>query len=81
MRPVTKLGEDKAAKKKAGIPEDEPLFVLRAQDDLAIPMLHRYKNFALAAECSQEFIDKIDEDINAFAVWRTDNRDRTKKPD
>ena len=81
MRPVTKLGEDKAAKKRADIPVDEPLFILRAQDDLAIPMLHRYKNFALSAECSPEFIADIDGDIEAFAVWREANRGRTKKPD
>lgn len=74
-------GNYKAAKKALGIPADEPIFVIRAQDDLSTAALARYRNFAEGAGCSDEFVDGLDEVVREFEGWRQDHPTLTKKPD
>ncbi len=64
-----------------GIPADEPVFVLRAQDRLSTPILIRYQNMATVGECSDEFIKGIDQAFSNFADWQIENKDKVKTPD
>lgn len=73
-------------KKKLGVPEDEPIFVIRGQDDLALHTLTRYRNTASVIEAgavrpSDEWFANIDAVINEFASFRNDNPDKIKVPD
>jgi hypothetical protein len=72
---------EKAARKAYGIPEDEPIFVLRAQDKLSTRIVARYRNDAATADLPLEFMADLDETVNSFANWQTDNADKVKLPD
>lgn len=60
------------------IPDDEPVFVLRAQDKLALQTLEAYRTMADSAgvDCTS-----IDERIAAFKAFRAEHAERTKYPD
>lgn len=69
-----------------GIPEDEPIFVLRAQDKLSVPTISRYKNHALQIEVtdqrpSDEWFEQMDGVLTEFANWQREHRDLVKVPD
>lgn len=73
-------------KRLLGIPEDEPICVFRAQDDLAMHTLTRYRNTAdsiedASAKPSQWWFDSLDSLIAKFAAFRNANPDRIKVPD
>lgn len=74
-----KDGKYPQAKKALGIPPDEPIFVIRAQDNLARLIIARYKNAAIIAGCDQAFLEDLDVVDHDFEVWQADNK--TKKPD
>jgi hypothetical protein len=60
--------------------DDEPLFLLRGNDLLAKDVLLEYLNLA-EAECSDEFIDKVNEVIATFREYRETHEDDIKLPD
>lgn len=60
---------------------EEPVFILRGQDALALRVLARYKNAAIQAELPDEFLVALDEVTNTFAKFQNANLDRVKKPD
>lgn len=62
-----------------GIPADEPVFILRAQDKLAFPIISRYANMADIAGCKPEFISAVRQVTIEFGEWAETNK--TKKPD
>jgi hypothetical protein len=72
-----------------GIPEDEPIFVLRAQDQLSVPTIQRYSLFAARVEptteqeqpFSQEWQDGLVAVIQAFTEWQQEHGDQVKLPD
>jgi len=68
-----------------GIPEDEPVFILRAQDVLALPTLHRYKNFRIVMAddhpFEREWMENLDAVIEEFAAFANDKSDVVKIPD
>jgi hypothetical protein len=72
-------------KEALGIPEDEPIFVLRAQDVFSVPTIARYRNFAAQMEAgtepSQEWFDNIDKEMESFQTWQGENRTVVKVPD
>jgi len=76
-------------KKELGIPQEEPIFILRAQDALSVPTIQRYANFAAAVEAtvdrpepfSQEWLNNKDKVIEDFASWQHANPDKVKLPD
>ena len=74
-------GDYKKAKKALDIPVDEPIFVIRAKDNLSLAILARYRNMAESAGCSDEFVNGLDEVEREFSNWRQDNAVLTKKPD
>lgn len=58
------------------IPEDEPVFILRARDNHAIAAMSYY------VECCQDDLHRCDVEsvINTFRAWRDANPDKTKEP-
>jgi hypothetical protein len=68
-------------KAKAFNESGEPVFIIRAQDALAVPAIARYQSLAIEAELPMEFINSLNEVIATFAEWQTDNAEAVKKPD
>jgi len=86
--------KDAEAKAKAlfGIPEDEPIFVLRAQDRLYGPMLAIYEQLYVSAIRTvragafldgdeMEFADHVGMCYDEGRRWQKANEDRVKIPD
>lgn len=48
---------------------DEPVFVMRAQDVLALPILKHYRAQAHDMECPDEFLKLLDEVVEKFTAW------------
>jgi hypothetical protein len=79
----------KKVKELLGIPEDEPIFVLRAQDRLSLPTIQRYANFAAQVEAtverpepfSQEWLANKDAVIEEFSAWQQEHSGKVKLPD
>jgi len=76
----------KKVKKLLGIPDGEPIFVLRAQDDLALHTVVGYMNVArqiedLKVRPSDQWFDHMNGVVNEFAAFRTDHPDKMKVPD
>jgi hypothetical protein len=63
--------------------DDEPVFVLRAQDALAQGTIARYVNFVrgLEQQPSAEFMAGLIEVQDRFHVWQYDHKDQVKAPD
>lgn len=66
--------------------EDEPVFILRAQDDLAVHTLARYIGTARQIEDpskqpDDEWFKSLDAVMQAFIEFRNANPDRVKVPD
>jgi len=59
------------------IPEDEPIFILRAKDALAEQALHFY----LSMVATNEHRDAVYSRINDFRSFRYLKKDRMKAPD
>ena len=77
-----------AVKALLGIPEDEPIFILRAQDILYAPTLSAYEALYLAAcvntsmaDNQWNFADGIDEAAENGRHWQRENEERVKIPD
>jgi hypothetical protein len=75
------------AKKLLGIPVDEPVFIIRAQDQFSVPALARYRN--LADEVEEQggkrpkaaWFSDLDTTQSDFIRWQAENSDRVKVPD
>jgi len=61
-------------------PEDEPNFLLRAQDRWALGALRHYQQHQFK-DASQDHLDNIDNAVVAFEQFRLNNNDRMKNPD
>lgn len=62
-----------------GIPEDEPIFILRAQDRAALQTLTMYEQACLGLSCDREHIEGVRAVRKMFANWQAENP--TKVPD
>lgn len=60
----------KIATENAEIPDDEPVFLLRGQDVLALFALEAYANAVHTAGCSAEFYDQVCRARVAFLNWQ-----------
>jgi hypothetical protein len=79
-------GDYKKAKAALGIPEDEPIFVIRAQDRFAVPVLERYRNFVTAIkdprnEDDETWLRQLRESIDTFMQFQDENPNKLKSPD
>jgi hypothetical protein len=68
-------------KKLLDIPEDEPIFILRAQDKAALPTLIDYEDEADHKGASDEFYNSLEPIYEDFRKWQADNPDKVKVPD
>lgn len=63
------------------IPQDEPIFILRAQDDASVETLASYNEIASVKGAASEFSVNVGNVGNEFAEWRAKNPDKCKTPD
>jgi hypothetical protein len=59
------------------IGEDEPVALIRAQDDLAVPTLRYYRERCVVAGSPDDHIESIDHQISNFTNWQHKNPTRT----
>jgi len=64
-----------------GIPDDEPIFILRAQDVEAMEIVHYYSDNYRTGGTSKEFLRSLDEKVNEWETWRDKNQDVLKRAD
>jgi len=62
------------------VPEDEPLFLLRARDRLAVRMLLVYEALSKEDGCNDFHFEHLDKDIEAFKIFREEHPERMKQP-
>ena len=62
------------------IPNDEPLFLIRARDNLAVAMLKAYLHLSAKADCTSYQILGVAERISAFERFAYNNPKRMKQP-
>jgi hypothetical protein len=63
------------------IPQDEPIFIIRAQDALSRATINRYARLGNDTARTDEFMDGIIEVEEDFMEWQNQNRNRVKLPD
>jgi len=63
------------------IPDDEPVFVLRAKDSLAMDTIASYLAKAGEAKCSVEHMEVVRKRLYDFSAFQVDHADRMKLPD
>lgn len=77
-------------KKMLGIPADEPIFILRAQDNLALGLIDEYaRRYGVDARTMgnkaptemRDFIGGLRNVQDNFAAWRLNHLDGLKFPD
>lgn len=64
----------------SGIPEDEPVFVVRAQDVLSLPLVAEYRKLCMGAGCDRTHLAAVDDVHAAVRQWQNGNN-RVKVPD
>lgn len=63
-----------------GIPKDEPIFILRAQDKFAPTTIDEYR-FIVEGDAGSDWFAQIGSIRNDFLNWQHDNPDKVKVPD
>lgn len=56
--------------------DDEPVFVLRAHDPIAISAMETYRFLAQAQSAPIQHLEGVTAEINAFAEWQAANGTR-----
>ena len=62
------------------IPEDEPVFLLRARDNIALKTLYEYLGSCSEAGCGILHMQTLVQRIAAFQKWSADNPEKMKEP-
>lgn len=62
------------------LPPDEPLFLIRARDYLAIPMLERYRKACVDDGANDYILGLFDEIIREFVKYKLAHPDKMKQP-
>lgn len=68
-------------KRLLGIPENEPIFILRAQDLLSLETVGFYRDNSVRPGNDPSFLDNLRQVENDFANWQIKNSDKTKWAD
>lgn len=73
---------DKIIKTSNGeaIPEDEPIWIVRGRDKLALPILYAYLKDSLDDNCTGYQIEGVKALIDRFARFADDYPERMKQP-
>lgn len=64
-----------------GIPEDEPVFIIRAQDIASIDAILGYATEAEDHGAAPELLSGVMNVVSKFEQWRSANPERVKIPD
>lgn len=62
----------------------EPVFVIRAQDALALQIIRDYRfafEDAYGADANPNFTESLERVYDAFEEWQDNNREKVKQPD
>ena len=62
------------------IPDDEPLFLLRGRDVLALPLLKHYAQLSGTIGCNSLHMEGLRLLINTFNAFRNQHPERMKQP-
>jgi hypothetical protein len=62
------------------IPDDEPVFFLRARDRLALPLLHAYEELCIEDDCTDEHMKMLSDTILEFDLFALQHPERMKQP-
>ena len=62
------------------VPADEPLFVLRGRDNLALRLLDEYVRQSVEDGCNDYHFDKLEQAIRRFKAFADKHPDRMKQP-
>lgn len=63
------------------IPDDEPIILFRAKDQLTPQLIEAYKKLCSDAGCQRQQITSLDPLIERFKNWQVANPDKVKLPD
>lgn len=73
-------GEEILASNGVAIPEDEPLFLLRARDHLATALLATYEAMCKNDGCTDYQLNGVCAVLEAFREFREQHPERMKQP-
>lgn len=62
------------------IPEDEPIFILRARDNLAIELLRSYDTLSRIAGCNDFHLNMLFQTREKFSTFARENPEKMKQP-
>jgi len=62
------------------VPDDEPMILFRARDNLAVNMLKTYWQISIEAGCTDHHISGVAERISQFERFAYENPERMKQP-
>lgn len=62
------------------IPDDEPLFLMRARDYLALPLLLYYSQISGSDVCTDYHMNGVQQAIENFKKFREEHPERMKQP-
>lgn len=62
------------------VPLDEPLFLIRGRDYLALPLLRIFKELSMVDGCTQYHMAGLQNVIEDFLHFKIDNPDKMKQP-
>ena len=66
--------------KNTVVPEDEPLVLFRAKDNLLVPLVEHYLKLCTEAGSSQDHLDLLKLRIDDIKTWQRANPDRVGTP-
>lgn len=64
-----------------GVPDDEPVFVIRGRDAIGPRSVESYAVRASGAGCDREFIDGVNAVAASMKKYQDDNPELVKRPD
>jgi hypothetical protein len=62
------------------IPDDEPVILFRARDDLALPLLRHYKDLCVLSGCTDYQLDSMNKMIYQFENFKLVHPEKMKQP-
>lgn len=79
MGHATKYGRITAEHKE--IPEDEPVFIIRGKDCLAVPTIDYYISQVATRAPNQQFLEQVSAVCDYIQEWQRANPHRVSNPD
>ena len=62
------------------VPEDEPLVLFRAKDNLLVPLLEHYKQMCIDAGSLPKHLDLLQKRIDEIKQWQAEHPERMNVP-